>query len=64
LFSSKAVAGLARCYLKSGDLERAKTTLQLVRPDAAGPYRLECAPDGKFVLCEAAQQIRSATTSV
>src|SRR5882724_6768503 len=29
----KAVAGLARCYLKSGDLERAKTTLQLVRPD-------------------------------
>jgi putative thioredoxin len=29
----KAVAGLARCYLKSGDLERAKTTLALVRPD-------------------------------
>jgi putative thioredoxin len=32
----KAVAGLARCYLKSGDLERAKNTLQLVRPDGAG----------------------------
>ncbi|HJW42388.1 MAG TPA: thioredoxin [Rhizomicrobium sp.] len=32
----KAVAGLARCYLKSGDLERAKQTLQLVRPDGAG----------------------------
>jgi putative thioredoxin len=31
----KAVAGLARCYLKSGDLERAKQTLQLVRPDGA-----------------------------
>jgi putative thioredoxin len=31
-----AVAGLARCYLKSGDIERAKTTLQLVRPDGAG----------------------------
>ncbi len=31
----KAVAGLARCYLKGGDVERAKTTLQLVRPDAA-----------------------------
>ncbi|MEI9930946.1 MAG: tetratricopeptide repeat protein [Rhizomicrobium sp.] len=31
----KAVAGLARCYLKSGDVERAKTTLQLVRPDGA-----------------------------
>jgi putative thioredoxin len=32
----KAVAGLARCYLKSGDLERTKQTLQLVRPDGAG----------------------------
>jgi putative thioredoxin len=31
----QAVAGLARCYLKSGDLERAKTTLALVRPDDA-----------------------------
>jgi putative thioredoxin len=31
----KAVAGLAKCYLKSGDLERAKTTLALVRPDDA-----------------------------
>jgi len=28
-----AVAGLARCYLLGGDAERAKTTLQLVRPD-------------------------------
>jgi putative thioredoxin len=32
----KAVAGLARCYLKSGDVERARKTLQLVRPDGAG----------------------------
>ena len=31
----QAVAGLARCYLKSGDLDRAKKTLQLVRPDGA-----------------------------
>jgi putative thioredoxin len=31
----KAVAGLARCYLKSGDIERARATLQLVRPDGA-----------------------------
>ena len=31
----KAVAGLARCYLESGDLDRAKKTLGLVRPDAA-----------------------------
>jgi putative thioredoxin len=31
----RAVAGLARCYLQSGDIERAKTTLHLVRPDGA-----------------------------
>ncbi|HWY65866.1 MAG TPA: thioredoxin [Rhizomicrobium sp.] len=31
----KAVAGLARAYLKSGDLERAKTTLQMVSADGA-----------------------------
>jgi putative thioredoxin len=31
----KAAAGLAKCYLESGDLERAKATLQLVRPDGA-----------------------------
>jgi putative thioredoxin len=31
----KAVAGLARCYLASGDLERARQTLGLVKPDAA-----------------------------
>jgi len=31
----RAVAGLATCYLKSGDIERARTTLQLVRPDGA-----------------------------
>ena len=31
----RAVAGLAACYLKSGDLERTRTTLQLVRPDGA-----------------------------
>jgi putative thioredoxin len=32
----RAVAGLARCYLKSGDVDRARKTLQLVRPDGAG----------------------------
>jgi putative thioredoxin len=31
----RAVAGLARCYLKSGDVDRARKTLQLVRPDGA-----------------------------
>ncbi|MGQ0741191.1 MAG: thioredoxin [Alphaproteobacteria bacterium] len=32
----KAVAGLARCYLASGDLDRARQALGLVRPDGAG----------------------------
>jgi putative thioredoxin len=32
----KAVAGLAACYLKGGDVERARATLQLVRPDGTG----------------------------
>src|SRR5947209_3363227 len=31
----RAVAGLSRCYLKSGDVERARKTLGLVRPDGA-----------------------------
>ena len=31
----RAVAGLARCYLKSGDVDRARKTLGLVRPDGA-----------------------------
>jgi putative thioredoxin len=31
----KAVAGLAQCYLTSGDLDRARQTLGLVRPDGA-----------------------------
>ena len=30
----QAVAGLARAYLMGGDIERAKSTLQMVRPDA------------------------------
>ena len=32
----RAVAGLARCYLRSGDVERARQTLGLVRPDGVG----------------------------
>ena len=31
----KAVAGLAKCYLASGDIERTRQTLGLVRPDGA-----------------------------
>ena len=32
--NAQALAGLARCYLKSGDTERAEQTLALVPPDA------------------------------
>jgi len=49
----KAVAGLARCYLKSGDLERAKTTLQLVRPDGAADEAIR-AVDAELKLREQA----------
>ncbi len=33
--NAKALAGLAQCYLKSGDTERAEQALDLVPPDAA-----------------------------
>ena len=32
----EALAGLAQCYLKSGDIERAKQTIELVPPDKRG----------------------------
>ncbi|HEY4276530.1 MAG TPA: thioredoxin [Rhizomicrobium sp.] len=50
----KAVAGLATCYLKSGDLEQAKTTLQLVRPDAAADDAIRAA-EAELKLVESAQ---------
>ena len=51
----KAVAGLASCYLKSGDLERARTTLQLVRPDAASDEAIRAA-EAELKLRESAAQ--------
>ena len=50
----KAVAGLATCYLKGGDIERAKTTLQLVRPDAAADEAIRAA-EAELKLAEIAQ---------
>ncbi|HWF65272.1 MAG TPA: thioredoxin [Rhizomicrobium sp.] len=50
----KAVAGLASCYLKSGDIERARTTLQLVRPDGAGDEAIR-AVEAELKLRENAQ---------
>ena len=49
----KAVAGLARCYLKSGDLERARATLQLVRPDGASDEAMR-AVEAELLLAESA----------
>ncbi|HEX3753522.1 MAG TPA: thioredoxin [Rhizomicrobium sp.] len=48
-----AVAGLAASYLKSGDIERARTTLQLVRPDGAGDEAIR-AVEAELKLREAA----------
>ncbi len=55
----KAVAGLARCYLKSGDVERAKATLQLVRPDGASDETIR-AVEAELKLREQASQASGA----
>jgi putative thioredoxin len=39
--NAAALAGLARCYLKSGDLERAEQTIALVPPDKARGAAIE-----------------------
>ncbi len=51
----KAVAGLAACYLKSGDTDRAKSTLQLVRPDGANDESVR-AVEAELKLREGAAQ--------
>jgi putative thioredoxin len=52
----KAVAGLARCYLKTGDVERARKTLGLVRPDGGGDEAI-LAVDAELKLREQAQNV-------
>jgi putative thioredoxin len=61
--SPKAVAGLAACYLKSGDIERAKTTLQLVRPDSAADEAIR-AVEAELKLRESAAQAPRGETEV
>ena len=56
----KAVAGLARSYLKSGDVERARTTLGLVRPDGANDEAIR-AVDAELKLRENAGQAAAET---
>jgi putative thioredoxin len=58
----KAVAGLARCYLKSGDLERARSTLQLVRPDGVNDEAIR-AVDAELKLRETSAAAPVADTS-
>ncbi|HEY5047834.1 MAG TPA: thioredoxin [Rhizomicrobium sp.] len=54
-----AVAGLARCYLKSGDVERARKTLGLVRPDGASDEAIRTV-DAELKLREKAQTVGEA----
>jgi putative thioredoxin len=58
----KAVAGLARCYLKSGDVERARTTLQMVRADGANDEAVR-AVEAELHLKEQASAAPAADTS-
>jgi putative thioredoxin len=50
-----AVAGLAASYLKSGDIERAKATLKLVRPDGVADEAIRTV-EAELKLREAAPQ--------
>jgi putative thioredoxin len=58
----RAVAGLARCYLASGDVERARSTLQLVRPDGANDEAIR-AVDAELKLKEQASAAPATDTS-
>ncbi len=58
----KSVAGLARSYLQSGDVERARSTLQLVRPDGASDEAIR-AVDAELKLREQATAAPAADTS-
>ena len=55
----QAVAGLARCYLKTGDIDRARKTLGLVRPDGANDEAIRTI-DAELKLREQAQSVGDA----
>ena len=59
----RAVAGLAKAYLKSGDVERAKSTLQLVRPDGANDEAIK-GIEAELKLREQAQQASGQTADL
>jgi putative thioredoxin len=59
----KAVAGLAKCYLKSGDVERARKTLQLVRPDGASDEAVR-AVEAELALREQAEKVTAGTKAL
>jgi putative thioredoxin len=58
-----AVAGLARAYLKGGDVERARQTLQMVRPDGAADDAIR-AVEAELKLREAPPPEAAATTAL
>jgi putative thioredoxin len=58
----KAVAGLARCYLISGDLERARQTLGLVRPDGAADEAIRSV-EAELALKEKASEADNSETA-
>lgn len=51
-----AVAGLARCYIETGDLQRARQTLALVRPDARNDAEIK-AVEASLSLAEKAAEL-------
>lgn len=51
-----AVAGLARCYIETGDLERARQTLALVRPDERNDAEIK-AVEASLSLAEKAAEL-------
>jgi putative thioredoxin len=58
-----AVAGLANIYLKGGDIERAKQTLQLVRPDGAADEAIR-AVEAELKLREQASAVTGETDAL
>ena len=59
----EAVAGLARAYLKGGDVERAKTTLQMVKPGGEADPAIR-AVEAELKLREAQAPERSETIAL
>ncbi|MGK2741741.1 thioredoxin [Tepidicaulis sp. LMO-SS28] len=60
----EAIAGLAQCYLKTGDTERAKQTLELAPPDARSHPALSAAEAAIAVAEKAAESAKVDTSGL